>query len=93
MPYVKYNGSQEVIAMSEIPQPDFEYVENLPQSYLDAEAQRASNIEHHEVLNATDWKVIRHRDQLADGITTSLTAQEYQDLLDERQVHRDAIVE
>ena len=32
-------------------------------------------------LNETDWKVTRHRDQLALGEDTSLTPEEYLDLL------------
>jgi len=37
------------------------------------------------LLNETDWKVIRHRDQLEQDIDTSMTAGEYQNLLSERQ--------
>jgi len=43
-------------------------------------------------LKATDWKVLRHRDQLADdstGSSTSLSDNEYQALLLERQNIRD----
>ena len=40
-------------------------------------------------LNDTDWKVTRHRDQLALGITTSLTDEEYQALLTNRQSWRE----
>ena len=40
-------------------------------------------------LNNTDWKVIRHRDQLAQGIDTSLSDEEYQALLTERQSWRE----
>jgi len=44
-------------------------------------------------LNDTDWKVIRHRDQLAAGATTSLTDTEYQQLLSDRQTVRDSVSE
>lgn len=46
--------------------------------------QKAFNI-----LSKTDWQVIRHRDQLHDSITTTLTSQEYDALLDSRQDIRD----
>lgn len=37
------------------------------------------------VLHSTDWKIIRHRDQIDSGGGTSLTDQEYQDLLIDRE--------
>lgn len=40
-------------------------------------------------LIKTDWMVTRHRDQQALGITTSLSEEEYQDLLLIRQTLRD----
>lgn len=43
-------------------------------------------------LKDTDWKVLRHRDQVDSGSTTSLTDQEYQSLLLDRQAARDSIV-
>jgi len=36
-------------------------------------------------LTKTDWKMIRHRDQADAGVATSLTAEEYTDLLAERE--------
>jgi hypothetical protein len=56
-------------------------------------AQEAINAENKKFLADTDWKVIRHRDQVELGIATSLTAQEFQDLLSARQAARSAIVE
>lgn len=44
-----------------------------------------------EFLNTTDWKVIRHRDQLALGIPTELCQAEYEDLLERRQRARNKI--
>ena len=41
-------------------------------------------------LDKTDWKVTRHRDQLALGIETSLSDEEYQTLLTNRQTWRNA---
>lgn len=43
-------------------------------------------------LNSTDWKVIRHLDQLALGIETSLCEEEYLQLLQQRQESREAVV-
>ncbi len=43
-------------------------------------------------LNDTDWKVTRHRDQLSMGIETSLTDEEYTQLLKERQEARDKVI-
>lgn len=42
-------------------------------------------------LQESDWKVLRHRDQIEAGIPTSLTKEEYQALLIERQAKRDLI--
>lgn len=43
-------------------------------------------------LNDSDYKVIRHRDQLDSGIDTTLTSEEYDALLIERQALRDSVV-
>jgi len=40
-------------------------------------------------LSALDWKCIRHRDQVDNSEATSLTSQEYTDLLNERKAIRD----
>lgn len=50
------------------------------------------NQEAQSFLDSTDWKVIRHRDQQELGIATSMTAEEFQDLLQQRQMARNAIV-
>jgi len=44
-------------------------------------------------LNQTDYKVIRHRDQLDLGIETSMTNEEYLNLLQQRQNARNSIKE
>ena len=43
-------------------------------------------------LNDTDWKVTRHRDQQAQGIETSLSELDYQQLLKERQKARENVI-
>lgn len=45
-----------------------------------------------QFLDDTDWKVTRHRDQLALGIETSLTNEEYINLLTQRQEARDLVI-
>ncbi len=52
-----------------------------------------TNEESKNYLNDTDWMVIRHRDQLALGQTTSLTDEQYLDLLTKRQAARERVVE
>jgi hypothetical protein len=42
-------------------------------------------------LEATDWKVIRHRDQLDSGKQPSLSNEEYLQLLIDRQEKRNSI--
>ena len=51
-----------------------------------------NNDEAKHYLNDTDWLVIRHRDQLALGQTTSLTNEQYLDLLTKRQAARERVV-
>lgn len=51
-----------------------------------------TNDEAKHYLNDTDWLVIRHRDQLALGQTTSLTNEQYLDLLAKRQAARERVV-
>ena len=52
-----------------------------------------TNDEAKHYLNDTDWLVIRNRDQLALGQTTSLTNEQYLDLLTKRQAARERVVE
>lgn len=52
-----------------------------------------TNNEAKNYLNDTDWLVIRHRDQLALNQQTSLTPEQYTDLLIKRQSARERVVE
>lgn len=72
-----------------------ECAECIAQRETDATAQAAIKVNEDArlFLNASDWKVIRHRDQLAQDITTSLTSEEYTTLLSERQTQRELVVE
>lgn len=53
----------------------------------------SKNAEARSYLNDTDWKVIRHRDQVAKASNTSLTETKYKALLTERQTARDSVIE
>lgn len=44
-----------------------------------------------EFLNDTDWKVLRHREQTELGLETSLSQEEYLDLITERQNRRNIL--
>ena len=70
-------------------------IEELPpptEEELAIISQQAINAEALNFLSSTDWKVIRHRDQLAANIPTKLTDEEYQELLKQRQKARDSVV-
>lgn len=69
--------------------------EELESAWIEVQSdieREAINNEALLYLDETDWKVIRHRDQLALGIQTSLTDEEYNAILAERQSKRDLIV-
>lgn len=53
---------------------------------------KKSNQELIQILAETDWKVLRHRDQLELGIETSLTNDEFIALLQERQESRNMVI-
>ena len=57
------------------------------------EKQQELNKESRKYLNETDWLVLRHQDQLALGIETSLTEEEYLELLQKRQEARTTVVD
>lgn len=54
---------------------------------------KQTNNEAKEFLSSTDWMVIRHRDQLETEAVTSLSAEEFSELLSRRQQARDSISE
>src|SRR5574344_1805402 len=64
-----------------------EWVINLDSYFSTTDSDDASKF-----LNDSDWKVIRHRDQLALGVETSLTSDEYLALLQERQEARKKVI-
>lgn len=44
-----------------------------------------------EFLQNTDWKILRHQEQQALGVETSLSEEEYLDLIIERQERRNIL--
>ena len=80
------------IEVPERPHPDAtfengEWVINLDSYFSTTDSDDATKF-----LNNSDWKVIRHRDQLALGVETSLTSDEYLELLQERQEARKKVI-
>lgn len=68
--------------------------EELPEVMAEIEAQATSDKEKAEAkrfLASTDWKVTRHRDQMDAAIETSLSSEEFAQLLSDRQAARDKI--
>lgn len=55
--------------------------------------QKLINEQSLKFLSESDYKVLRHRDQLDASLSTSMTEVEFQTLLVERQSAREAIVE
>lgn len=55
-------------------------------------AQEMLNAESLAYLEATDWKMQRHSDELLSGVTPSLSPTELTELLSSRQEAREAIV-
>jgi len=52
---------------------------------------KTSSSEGLELLKSTDWKVLRHQDQLALSIATTLSKDEYLELLQQRQNARNEV--
>ena len=71
-------------------------VKPRPQEDLDAESTakqlELDNAEKRAFLSSTDWKVMRHIRQLALGIPTTLTEEEYVALEHERQETANSII-
>lgn len=66
--------------------------EYIPKS-KELETQISTNTEARIFLDESDWLVIRHRDQQELGIETSLTDDEYLNLLKKRQKARQKVVD
>jgi hypothetical protein len=85
-----YDKLQEIIENDDIEfLEQFEIAHSEHLAYL--EQQKINQTQLH-FLASTDWKVIRHRDQVDSNIETSLTEQEYLDLLTLRQEARGKVI-
>lgn len=59
---------------------------------ITARTQEQVNITHQQLLNSTDWQVLRHIRQKALGVPTSLSEAEYLDLELRRNQAADSII-
>ena len=60
--------------------------QRLSKDYTEFKDIQSTDIE--ELLNLTDWRVARHRDEVDLGLTPSLTPEEYEKLLKDRNTWR-----
>lgn len=81
------NGTDCAVGYSYV---DGNFIPAIPQS--EQTEQERINMEAINFLVASDWKVLRHIRQQALGIATTLTAQEYLELEQQRQMAADSIV-
>lgn len=65
--------------------------EYATEDITDYHNQQITNKTSLRFLQETDWKVLRHRDQIDLGSATSMTEQEFQELLQQRQTARESI--
>src|SRR5574344_929862 len=80
------------IIVSIRPHPDAIFINGEWVLDLDSYFKNEDSKESSKFLTDSDWKVIRHRDQLALGIETSLSEEEYLALLQERQNARERVI-
>lgn len=69
-------------------------VDEMPEAMAEitaAEDLAKAKADARKLLADTDWKVIRHRDQVDAGLPTSMSAEEFTQLLNDRQAARDSI--
>lgn len=75
---------------------DYPFIEATEEEVIKRDIRKIqewSNNEAKKFLADTDWKVIRHRDQLALGIPTSIDNDEFIELLNQRQEAREKVDE
>lgn len=95
MPYIERN-SDKITGLFACPQ--YENQEYLPEDSIEVisfgkpSSQDETNRQAREYLLLTDWKAIRHRDQISQGIPTSLSEEEYISLLQSRQEARNKVI-
>ena len=66
-----------------------EWIEGKDIEELKSEKISEMKIQSYKLLSETDWKVIRHRDQIDSNTTPSLSEAEYTSLLTNRKYIRD----
>ena len=74
------------------PHPDAKFINGEWILDLDSYFSETDSTESQQFLIDTDWQVIRHRDQLALGVETSLSEEKYLDLLQNRQNAREKVI-
>lgn len=100
MIYVIRNGQYLVVEKAEIndiqvserPHENAEFIDGTWVLDAEKELQEQTTKEAMEFLDSTDWKVLRHQDQLNLGIETSLSEDEYLELLEKRQEARGLVL-
>lgn len=85
-----------VSSMPQLPEGwiDLGLADDLPEAMIEIEASKQSEqtvANARQLLADTDWKVLRHRDQISQGISTSMTEEEMTVLQTARQAARDSI--
>jgi hypothetical protein len=75
-----------------VPAPTMEELKALESAVSSKLDQEKVNAEAQAFLDASDFKVLRHRDQQDMGLATSLSGEEFQELLQQRQMAREAII-
>lgn len=65
---------------------DNEWVINADSYFLELDKSEASDF-----LKNTDWKILRHKEQQELGVETSLSEEEYLELIIERQERRNLL--
>lgn len=68
---------QQIMAQTHVFDVATQQVISIDASILEQKSTDVLNAQQREILNSTDWKVLRHIRQKALGITTSLTEEQY----------------
>jgi hypothetical protein len=80
-----FNGADWILTERPLPEPD---PVPTPEEIQAAKVSALLN-ERVQLLNSSDWMIIRHQDELLAGVTPTLTATKLKAVLDYRQALRD----
>jgi len=88
-----YSNAGNVLPMPAKPENDYEWDQPseswlLPQTAIDARASVVRS-KRSALINASEWMLARHRDELAANLTTTMSTAQFADLLSYRQALRD----